>query len=714
MHAKNNVLIIEKEITDSFDYANQLACQIGSSIIEENAINDYSKISKILKSQLVNNSTARDLFSFTIFDWSNASKKIIISGPYGILDTPKDVSFRNYAKQADKKPWKIHFDYPDFGLISGHYVLPAGMGVVDHKDKFVGIVSMGFNLSNFLKVIDQNIKDKDVKYYIFFNDSHLLLHSSNIRKSDVYIPPSLLESAIKNQKSENIIKYDGVDFIFNTKVKDYPFTILLGYDHDIILNRLYSVLIPRAIELLSLAATCIVVLVIMRRKILSPIFEISAISREISQGNLDVIIPKYKLFELSILANQMSKVIFYAKQLATLNKSLELKISERTAELTKALSAKTEFLNNMSHEIRTPIQGFTAISEGLSNHWGELSDKQKEKLAQQISQNAKRLSSLVGSLLDLSRFNDGKMLFSFKKINLNRLINNMIDECKTLYLNNKNLSLEFEPFDKIYIYADEERINQVFRNVLTNAIKFTRDGGNILIQIMKSEIINNAGKSIEVVDIKISDNGIGVPESELKQIFLPLVQSSKTKTKAGGTGLGLAISNEIVNAHHGKIWAENNSLGGATINIILPLTQSKTISKEKKNKDSSKRENYITILMIDDEESCLISMELILKSSGYNLIKASGGHEALEILTKHNDIDLILLDLMMPDMYGLNVLEKIKEHPKLSTIPIILQSGTSDIAEIEKAYKLGIVSHIHKPYNRQFVIDEISRIFEGD
>jgi two-component system sensor histidine kinase ChiS len=117
-----------------------------------------------------------------------------------------------------------------------------------------------------------------------------------------------------------------------------------------------------------------------------------------------------------------------------------------------------------------------------------------------------------------------------------------------------------------------------------------------------------------------------------------------------------------------------------------------------------------TILIIDDEEACLTSMELLLKSTNCNLIKASSGLEGLEYLKDNpNTIDLVLLDLMMPDIYGLEVLERIKNDKTLTKIPVFLQSGTSDQPEIERAFKLGIAGYIKKPYKKNIIIEEISK-----
>ncbi|MCT4635069.1 MAG: hypothetical protein N4A31_02320, partial [Rickettsiales bacterium] len=134
---------------------------------------------------------------------------------------------------------------------------------------------------------------------------------------------------------------------------------------------------------------------------------------------------------------------FMQKAKDDINIQLEKKVKVRTLELEKALSAKTEFLNNMSHEIRTPIQGFTSLSEGLVEHWKNFSESKKINIAQQVSSSAKRLASLVGGLLDLSKFNANKMIMDFNEMDLNEDIQNMISECNDLYLNEKNIQIYF-------------------------------------------------------------------------------------------------------------------------------------------------------------------------------------------------------------------------------------------------------------------------------
>ncbi len=245
-----------------------------------------------------------------------------------------------------------------------------------------------------------------------------------------------------------------------------------------------------------------------------------------------------------------------------LNEKLEYKVYERTLDLRKALETKTEFLNNMSHEIRTPVHGFTVISEGLVDHWEEFAEDARYKYITEIAKNAKRLETLLSGLLDMSKFAAHKMLMDYRKINLTELVNDIILECKELYLRYKFIDIKFDFAKKVLINANKNRIEQVLRNLLSNAIKFTPENGVIEVVIKLDE---------EYIELIIKDSGVGIPENELEVIFEMFVQSSKTKTNAGGTGIGLSIAKNIIELHNGKIWADVNDNGGASFHFTLPL-----------------------------------------------------------------------------------------------------------------------------------------------
>lgn len=245
------------------------------------------------------------------------------------------------------------------------------------------------------------------------------------------------------------------------------------------------------------------------------------------------------------------------------------RLKERTNELHEAKkmaeaanNAKTTFLSNVSHELRTPMHGILSFASfGINKHATANPDKILDYF-QKIRRSGETLLALLNDLLDLTKLESGKATFKFRPTNLSSLIDIVGEEHHSLVLEH-NLTIRCENLEaNEKITLDADKIRQVLRNLLNNAIKFSPEGGTINVISFK--------KADSIV-VSVRDQGIGIPENELENIFDKFVQSSRNKTSAGGTGLGLSICRKIISAHKGRIWAENNPDSGANLSFEIPL-----------------------------------------------------------------------------------------------------------------------------------------------
>jgi signal transduction histidine kinase len=292
------------------------------------------------------------------------------------------------------------------------------------------------------------------------------------------------------------------------------------------------------------------------RSITRPIDMLMHAARKISNGNFNVQLQVQKEDEIGELSREFDKM---KEQVRLTNENLNNLVRSRTKELELANEElkrkdrlKDEFVSVASHELKTPVHPILelaeAAKEGLIGH---------EEAWELVFKHAKRLQRLTNDILDVSRIETGQLTYRFEKVPVNQIIKNMVGQTSVNL--NKDVQIELNLDKEIEIEGDRDRLIQVFANIIENAKKFTKRG--------KIKVESKIYSERNMVEIRVSDTGIGIASDILPEIFGKFV----TRGESGGTGLGLFISKAIVNAHGGKISAQNNEEGGATFIIILPI-----------------------------------------------------------------------------------------------------------------------------------------------
>ena len=313
-----------------------------------------------------------------------------------------------------------------------------------------------------------------------------------------------------------------------------------------------------------------------------------------------------------------------------------------------------------------------------------------------------RLIRLISDLLDLSKIESGKVVMKLRSFDLIEAISETVDSLKTLADERKIAISKDLPLDFPKILADEDRIKQVLTNLLSNAFKYTREGGKVRI---KAEA---KGKEIKV---SIKDTGIGIAKENLDKIFERFHPVAPLEMGGKSVGLGLSLTKSIVELHGGRIWVESKLNEGSIFSFTLPSPKVREEEIKKKGVRTKGR-----VLVVDDEPDIVSVIREYLEREGYETLTAYDGKEAVKMALE-NKPDVITLDLMMPEMDGFEVIERLKEDERTKDIPIIIISVISAMKDKKKTFRLGVADYITKPLTSKRLalsIDEIQRWINGD
>ena len=417
----------------------------------------------------------------------------------------------------------------------------------------------------------------------------------------------------------------------------------------------------------------------------------------------------------AILENKALELYNTNEKLKKLNENLEQTITQRTEELNKAKltaeqsqRAEQQFLANMSHEIRTPMNAVIGMTHLLNET--PLTPIQKEYV-NSLQFSADNLMGLINNILDLSKIEAGELNFEEEPFNLNKL---MLGLHKAYELKLKNqpvlVSLDFDPAIQNMILGDSTRLNQILNNLLSNAGKFTQQGTiNIRVLLLKKET------NRYWIEFQIQDSGIGIPKEKVNLIFQNFKQAdTDVSRKYGGTGLGLTIVKELVELQGGIIKVESTLGEGSIFKVLLPLsfTNIKAGEEEEKNKeDRAIKEIFLKeliLLVVEDNEMNQKLITKILEIWGVTFELCINGLEAIN-LTKQKQYDMILMDINMPVMDGVeatNLIRKDEQNLNHNT-PIIAMTAAALLEEKNKALQAGMNDYITKPFSPNILLDKI-------
>ena len=424
---------------------------------------------------------------------------------------------------------------------------------------------------------------------------------------------------------------------------------------------------------------------------------------------------------LQQLANQLAIAI----QQAGLYEQLQQELAERqqaqqqlterneqlavsNEELARATRLKDEFLANMSHELRTPLNAILGMTEGLQEAvFGELNDGQIKAL-KTIERSGSHLLELINDILDLAKIESGHIELEIASIAVARLCQSSLAFVKQ-QAQKKRIQLEMKMrLDLPDILGDELRLRQVLINLLNNAVKFTPEEGKIALEVSLSKRPKKQDNADywpqNYLRIAVSDTGIGIAPENMDKLFKPFIQiDSSLNRQYSGTGLGLSLVKRIVNLHGGEVGVTSELGLGSCFTIYIPCgtdapSNPEPLPEPEPKIESSQQESKTSplILLAEDNEANISTVSSYLRAKGYRLIVAKNGEEAIAVARSENP-DLILMDIQMPGMDGLEAMQEIRRDRNSADLPIIALTALAMTGDRDRCLAAGANDYLTKP-----------------
>jgi len=376
---------------------------------------------------------------------------------------------------------------------------------------------------------------------------------------------------------------------------------------------------------------------------------------------------------------------------------------ETNLRLKEANQHKSKFISSMSHELRTPLNGILGFTELLKGeHFGKLNDPQRE-FVDQVENSGKHLLELISGLLDVAKIDSGSMMVDLKVCKPYELFLSVVGLIQPQLVEKKIiLNQLIDPTAEV-IVCDIRKVKQIMVNLISNAIKYTPDNGTIEITLTRDK---------KYTKIIVSDNGIGISKKDQDIIFNEFAQANRIRDEAlGGTGIGLALSRRLVELHGGEIGVTSEENKGSKFWFTIPNRSAPKESNQILIDETKESVDYPinkSILVVEDNQTNLEMIKYLLSIYNHKIRVARNGKEAI-LAANSEKPDLILMDIRMPIMDGLEATKVLRTKPELSQVPIIATTASAGEDSREDCLKAGCTDHLSKPIQSKELFEILSK-----
>lgn len=705
-----------------FDDSAKYTDLVLNGIVDKVSQNPQDKvyIGNILKSfRMLHDSKMKDILSISMFSWVDANDKLVVSSEFGVLKNSADLSGRDYLQLTKYSPNKLYFGKPVIGGVSGQYIIPSGIGLFDGDGVYKGSVVVGFNIENiYQQFLKGKILDGSNFQIIYKKEFGVIKNSISINKR--YLEKIDLENPnIQTLKESSIFGQSPV--LVYQKIANSPYGILISFDNP---NQVNVVKESYLLEFILIVVFFGILIYLLRRNFIDPIIILSQQADLVGCGKDDIEIPESNILEI----NQLSKSIISIQHFIKTEQDLKSQLDVANQKL-------HSLLKSISHDLRNYISGISGLAEIIAEK-KELTKEniqQDQQYAQMIIKQSKLILGFAKDVLNTENLGIIKLDES-QDCDIKELIEEMLilnqhfvrdQQVKIITKFQKNLPP---------LKCDGRRFRQVIDNLITNAVKYSKKGGEVEVSCQLSVVSDRENKEKRQIQIIIKDNGIGMTQEDIKAVLAGKgkdVDKSDLDKPIDSHGIGMSIVVQVVEALGARMEIESEKKKGTTVKLWFNMGDDnadnnfmsaiendvvddlQALPAQKKQAKTKSLKNPKTIIIADDEEINLMLLERVLSGTNHKIIKAKNGREVLEILDQQK-CDLIFMDIRMPELDGLKTAKAIRggknlKNKKYQLMPIIGISGNDDDESKKKALKAGMDFMVGKPLDKIKVLGLVKK-----
>ena len=551
---------IELSYKDLFDFTQSQLQYISRRISEHGT--DVTFIQELLRTF----ATPKDATSvWSTFLWCDENHTVRVTNDFGILEDSLNLSNRDYIEKAIKNPATLHLGKPVYGVTSGNWIIPAGMGLTSSDGTYLGTVVSGLIISKLIHYLEKAINVDGVSFGIFSNDLTLIAASTDFLES---VESNHLIDTLKTMPSPPPSKFsltpNTLSFMSRygivQQLGNAPFLLVISYNKHQSDSELYHLLMIRIIEICGLGSIALLTLLLLKYRLIMPLTQLSLAARDIAAENkIQTKLPHSPILEIHTL----SKNILQVKRQILKIRRIERRLLMTTAKAAQANIAKSEFLASMGHELRTPLNAIIGYSEMMHDEvLGPITNQNYVEYIKDIHYSGKHLLRLINEILDISQAQTDQLELCEEPFNVIEPLSHALTLLANP-INQKQMIITTHTLPNLpLLYADKARLSQIFFHLLSNAIKFSKPKKNIDIHIFCNQ---------DGFHIKIQDYGIGMTARDIPIALEKFSQLDSSISRVEeGIGIGLWLTRLFVDIHQGIFNITSTEGVGTTVTIIFP------------------------------------------------------------------------------------------------------------------------------------------------